>query len=681
LATDQLDALPQEIIRFVNPGDHRVAHVGCGSGNPQEAGTGCHQDVVEASRLSVMETFTGHYNLSRFLAGMQTRTAEVGVVERVSPITADEPNDPLRTENIRVLRGATVDPDEDFVASAMDTYLVQKCPYCHTASFGRNNDNRNYRSSGCTACHMLYGEDGLSHSNNPHVDPNEPGHPLRHELTTRIPTSQCEHCHFQGARIGLTYQGIREGMFNEPQNARDGHVVWKPQGVHGNRDDAYYEKENDDPRDTKTPPDIHCRAPGEPGDECKMDCADCHTTQAVHGDGKMYSTAKGQVDIQCTDCHGTVRQAVEPDSNGVFRTSNGTPLKQLERVGDRLTLVTKRTGERLEVTQIADSVAEKCNPDNRRFYRSFCDSMAPNERSFSHTDSMECWACHTSWRMNCFGCHISYTDTALNSRFRNEQTGEYMSTQVGAYRQFFDIEMTVLGINQRGMIDTLCPSMQFFFTRWRQRETEDGRLRPEKVIDQEARIAGDGRVGFGWMPNNQHTVNLMGKPCADCHPKSDGSNRAKVAETFGYGNPNKQYWVASRTGEPRRPGGYKCRSSSDCPEDMDCLNPCPDNTRCDSPETPTGSGRNDRRCATICRSNDDCERAAVCVRRIDPTQLRGPVEVLTSPSIDSETTGLCVYDLTQMLLPDGRPISPPAHEGTGPVPRAQYERAQSVELP
>ena len=242
LSTDQIDALPEEVIQFVNPGDHRVAHMGCGSGNPQAGGTGCHQDVVEATRLSVMETFNGHYNLSRYLAGMQDRTAEVGVVDRVSPILPDEPDDPLRTEEIRTLRGASVTPEEAFVPAAMDTYLVQNCPYCHTASFGRNDDLRNYRSSGCTACHMLYAEDGLSESMNPHVDPNEPGHPIRHELTTQIPTSQCEHCHFQGARIGLTYQGIREGKFNEPPEVKAGHTPWKPTGVHGNPDGAYYEK-------------------------------------------------------------------------------------------------------------------------------------------------------------------------------------------------------------------------------------------------------------------------------------------------------------------------------------------------------------------------------------------------------------------------------------------------------
>ena len=252
----------------------------------------------------------------------------------------------------------------------------------------------------------------------------------------------------------MTYQGIREGKFNEPPEIKAGHTPWKPTGVHGNPDGAYYEKENNDPRDEKTPPDIHCRAPGESGDDCKMDCVDCHTTQAVHGDGKMYSTAKGQVDIQCTDCHGTVRQAIEADAEGVYRTANGTPLKQLERVGDQITLVTKRTGARLNVTQIADSIAEKCSDENRRFYGNFCDSMAPNAGDFSHTDSMECWTCHTSWRMNCFGCHVSYTDEGGRQRFRNEQTGEYMSAVVRASRQYFDIDMAVLGVNQRGMIDT-----------------------------------------------------------------------------------------------------------------------------------------------------------------------------------------------------------------------------------
>ena len=51
------------------------------------------------------------------------------------------------------------------------------------------------------------------------------------------------------------------------------------------------------------------------------------------------------------------------------------------------------------------------------------------------------------------------------------------------------------------------------------------------------------------------------------------------------------------------------------------------------------------------------DRAAVCVRRLDENELRGPVEILSTPSEAVDVTGLCVYDLTQMLLPDGTPIS------------------------
>ena len=672
LSTDQLDSIPEPVLQFINPGDNRVAHKGCGSSNAQAGEGGCHQELVDYSRLSVMETFTGHYNLSRFLAGMQTREAEVGVVDRTSPITDDEPENVLRTPAIRALTASDVSPDENFVSAAMDTYLVQNCPYCHTASFGRNNDLRNYRSSGCTACHVLYDADGLSKTADPTADLEEVGHPTRHQLTTEIPTSQCEHCHFQGARIGLTYQGIREGKFNEPPENKNAHEPWKPTGVHGNPIGSYYTKEKDDPFDLKTPPDIHCRKPGEEGDDCRMDCADCHTGQDVHGDGKLYSTAKGQVDIRCTDCHGTARMNAVPDVDGTFRTQLGKPLDNLSQDDDGVWLTTRRTGERLKVTQIAMLIEERCDGANREAYANFCDAMAPDDRDFAHTDSMECWACHTTWRMNCFGCHITYNNQIPRQRVRNEQTGQFMAAVVGASRQFFDTEMTVLGTNQRGLIDTMCPSMQFFFTR------KEDRVR---TIDQEARRTSTGEVGFGWMPNNQHTIGRRAKPCTDCHPKADGSNVSKVRETFGYGNPNKQYWVASRTGEPRREGGYRCSDDAACPEGMACLNPCPDNVQCDTQETPRASAAVNRRCATICRSNEDCDAPARCIRRMDDAVLRGPVEVLTDVGGGGENTGLCVYDLTQMVYEDGRPISPNAHENTGPVSRQRYERALNHVVP
>jgi hypothetical protein len=66
---------------------------------------------------------------------------------------------------------------------------------------------------------------------------------------------------------------------------------------------------------------------------------------------------------------------------------------------------------------------------------------------------------------------------------------------------------------------------------------------------------------------------------------------------------------------------------------------------------------------------------------MDDAVLRGPVEVLTDVGEGGENTGLCVYDLTQMVYEDGRPISPNAHENTGPVSRQRYERALNHVVP
>ena len=55
----------------------------------------------------------------------------------------------------------------------------------------------------------------------------------------------------------------------------------------------------------ETPPDLHFAA--------GMHCADCHVGSDVHGDGRLYSTSKQQVDIRCEDCHGTVRQQAAAD--------------------------------------------------------------------------------------------------------------------------------------------------------------------------------------------------------------------------------------------------------------------------------------------------------------------------------------------------------------------------------
>ncbi|HIA01321.1 MAG TPA: hypothetical protein EYN66_05345 [Myxococcales bacterium] len=47
LTSKQLDALDPDYVRFINPGDYRVARFTCGGGSPANPGSGCHQVAVE----------------------------------------------------------------------------------------------------------------------------------------------------------------------------------------------------------------------------------------------------------------------------------------------------------------------------------------------------------------------------------------------------------------------------------------------------------------------------------------------------------------------------------------------------------------------------------------------------------------------------------------------------------
>jgi len=88
---------------------------------------------------------------------------------------------------------------------------------------GTNDHPGDYRSSGCTACHVVYANDRDPLHSGPYArfgnrghgasdDPTQPreqsGHPLRHSLTRSIPSSTCMVCHMhQGASFVNAYYG------------------------------------------------------------------------------------------------------------------------------------------------------------------------------------------------------------------------------------------------------------------------------------------------------------------------------------------------------------------------------------------------------------------------------------------------------------------------------------------
>ncbi len=89
---------------------------------------------------------------------------------------------------------------------------------------GTNDQPGDYRASGCSACHVIYANDrspdhsadyaqygNLGHTAtlDPTITRNQSGHPIKHEFTRAIPSSQCMVCHMHpGTNMVATYFGL-----------------------------------------------------------------------------------------------------------------------------------------------------------------------------------------------------------------------------------------------------------------------------------------------------------------------------------------------------------------------------------------------------------------------------------------------------------------------------------------
>ena len=88
---------------------------------------------------------------------------------------------------------------------------------------GTNDNPGDYRHSGCTACHVIYANDrdplhsaqyaefgnrGYYAGEDESIPKNESGHPITHQMTRAIPSSQCMVCHVHpGTNMEMTYYG------------------------------------------------------------------------------------------------------------------------------------------------------------------------------------------------------------------------------------------------------------------------------------------------------------------------------------------------------------------------------------------------------------------------------------------------------------------------------------------
>ena len=250
-----------------------------------------------------------------------------------------------------------------------------------------------------------------------------------------------------------------------------------------------FEDYDGDGRDD-TPADVHYDA--------GMGCVDCHGSVDVHGDfsapngGNIVSRMGHAIKIRCEDCHGTAaayaatttgtNYAGQQATLGV--DSGGNPLRHVEvdAQGDRW-LTSKLDGRRHYISQVRDVIVDsgKLHPvTNDPIYTAMgsyamgrddglaSTGIGPQQTGaphagFSHLDSMNCAACHSSWSNTCVGCHLEGEYDEGNN-FSNI-TGERI-----VYKQRFadfvyqsPVPFT-LGIRADNKIGTSATNTKVFFT-------------------------------------------------------------------------------------------------------------------------------------------------------------------------------------------------------------------------
>ena len=323
----QINRESPEFIRFVNPGDYRVADLACGA---------CHQPVIEASRRSLMSTaamfWAGASYNNGILPNKRSVTGESyalagaplafpdntllplkselldkaaqkvgpkpeqalvylpaaisnpvavdenmrrkGIIETLYPLPAWEVTPPADVFRVFERGGRNINSIFPETGLPNSLGLIQRLeepgrPDLKQSNRGPGTGNRiavpvlnlhktrlndpflwflgtndqpgDYRSSGCTACHVVYANDrepkhsgpyakfghsGTTQTKDPTIARNEPGHPLQHAFTRAIPTAQCMTCHmhqpnmFMNSMLGYTmwdYESDAPRMWPEKQ--------------------------------------------------------------------------------------------------------------------------------------------------------------------------------------------------------------------------------------------------------------------------------------------------------------------------------------------------------------------------------------------------------------------------------------------------------------------------------
>ncbi|MEO1420176.1 MAG: hypothetical protein AAFU66_04375, partial [Pseudomonadota bacterium] len=375
-----------EWLRFRNPGDLRIADQSCGKA------AGCHMARVENVKRSVMATEVGLVGVAQQRSGIaRTLLNNLGGVYKFAstegmtlgqPILeslAYEEGTPQPTGSVRAFTQFKIIDREDFgqydQVDILKQLYDQQCGDCHLGNNGQNNRYADFRSSGCSSCHMPKALDGRSRSLDQMINKNEPTYPaayaqianfdpndlqnlngnwlgpeqshvIAHRTTLQMASQRCGTCHVGSNRTDWQFRGYQidpnrtvqvafdNGFLNANQFQftdeidNNQNAFARYHGQAQNQVLKFVDWNNDGLDDI--PADIHFQA--------GMECMDCHTSGEMHNEIKLVKVAKvsdwndpNQVqdmsgalwshmdqstEVECVHCHGNLEYRALPYSDG-----------------------------------------------------------------------------------------------------------------------------------------------------------------------------------------------------------------------------------------------------------------------------------------------------------------------------------------------------------------------------
>ena len=528
-----------EFIRFINPGDYRVARLACGA---------CHLPIIQASERSLMSTSAmlwggASYNngilpFKRYILG-ESYTADslpaliknpvavdlhmtaMGILPELAPLPTWETVPPADFFRVFERGGRVISSQFPEIGLPNNSGALQKLdepgrpdikqsnrgpatgsriavPVInitktrlndpHLWFLGTNEQPGDYRSSGCTACHTIYANDrdpkhsgpyakfghtGQTQTKDPTISRTESGHPLKHEFTRAIPSSQCMVCHMHQPNIFVnSYYGyimwdyesdapfmwpekqkyptaaearkilernpeeaaIR-GKWGDPEFLKDVSTLnpklkdtqFADYHGHGWNFRAIFKRDRkgtlldkdgkavDDNDPQKFKKAVHLSS-------IHMDlgfqCVDCHFSQDMHGNGHIYGEVAAAVEIDCRDCHGTAKDYPTLFTSGPAARPGGMDLKLLRTQDGR---------KRFEWREDRLFQRSAVNPDLEWEMTLVKDTVTPGNPHYNEKAARAKlmhggkagqegkWGAgsddfaHSDDKMTCFTCHLSWT--------------------------------------------------------------------------------------------------------------------------------------------------------------------------------------------------------------------------------------------------------------------------------